>query len=227
MRLDTLNRAILGQITKSTDRGAQTLIGPSEIGGCPYCVGETVALQFPDLYPDLKKEERFSLAAWVGTGVHLNLDHTLEIEGAIKEKKNVIAEIEGYGTIKGSTDLYVEPHVFDYKVLGKWKFDKMRLEYLEKPKRIPDTKHRVQQMLYGYGWKKLGYDVKSVNIVAIPKESNDPRDIRFYTEKYNEKLAVAALDRLVKILENVKEGKLEDLPSDEDCYTCSRITFRI
>jgi hypothetical protein len=220
-------KAIMDGITQPSKRGQQALIGPSEIGGCPYCVGEKLAVKFPKIYNIGQPKERFGLGSWIGTAVHKYLDVVIDIPTAQKEKKNVIAKIKGYGTIKGSTDLYIPPHIFDYKIVGKWSYDNMRLDYLEHPNQIPTTKYRVQQMLYGLGWKKLGYNVETVNLVVIPKMSNDPEDIKFFTENYNEELALAALDRLEKILDNVRRGQLDELPSDEDCYVCSRITFRI
>lgn len=228
MKLEDAQQAILDGITQPTRRGKQSLIGPSEIGGCPYCVGEKLAVSVPEKYNIVAGSlERFGLGSWLGTAVHGHLDRTLEIPGAIHEQKNEIYTLKGYGTIKGSTDLFIPPHVFDYKIVGKWSYDTMRLEYLENPDRIPKTQYRVQQMLYGLGWKKLGYDVESVSLVVIPKLSNTEKDIKFFTEQYNEELALAALDRLEKIYKMVKAGKLEDLPSDESCYVCSRITFRV
>lgn len=226
MILEDAQKAILDGITQPTKRGKQSLIGPSEIGGCPYCVGEKLAVKFPKIYK-IRHKERFGLGSWIGTAVHAFMDRTIKIPVGIKEQKNLIAHVNGYGDIKGSTDLFIPPHVFDYKVVGKWSFDEMRLESLEKPNQIPFTKYRVQQMLYGLGWKKLGYEVETVNLVVIPKMSNDPDDIKFYSENYNEELALKSLDRLEVILDTVRRGKLDELPSDEDCYVCSRVTFRV
>lgn len=154
------------------------------------------------------------------------MDHHLEIPGAIKEQKNFIHELKGYGTIKGSTDLFADGEIVDYKVLGKANFDKLRLLYLEKPNQIPTARYRCQQMLYGYGWEQLGYEVKTVNILAIPKLSNNPNDIRWFSEVYNREIALKYLERLEKIWQFVQDGRLEELPSDNDCYVCTRVLFR-
>lgn len=168
----------------------------------------------------------FGLGAWIGTCVHKFLDDSLNLPGAIKEQKNFIYDLEGYGTIKGSTDLFIDGHVVDYKVLGKANFDKLRLLYKTEPNKIPTSTYRAQQHLYGYGWEQLGYKVESVNILAIPKLSNDPDDIRWYTEPYSSVIAKKYLDRLEKIWSYVREGKIEELPCDTDCYRCTRILFR-
>ena len=226
MNVKQLDKLILSQITKQSDRDKQKNIGPSEIGGCPICVGEKLALKLPDLYPDLYEEDSFGLASWIGTGVHGHLEETVDIPGAIKEQKNFIYHLEGYGDIKGSTDFFLEPHLKDWKVIGKYSLDKMKMAWKTEPNKIPTQTYRVQQMLYGKGWADLGYKVETVGLVVIPKLSNDPDDIRFYTERYNPEIATRALDRLEKIWKYVQDGRLEELPSDADCYRCTRVLFR-
>lgn len=226
MRLDELKSTIIEQITKPTDRGKQHKIGPSEIGGCPLCLGEKLALAFPDLYPDLEHTETFGLGSWIGTAVHHFLEQDIEIPNAIKEQKNFIYHLDGYGPIKGSTDLYVDGEIVDWKVVGKWSYDSMKLAYRLEPNRIPKTVYRVQQHVYGYGWEQAGYRVDNVSLCVIPKLSNNPDDIRFFSERYNREVAEKALKRLELIYQRVQQGKLETLPMDEDCYTCTRVLFR-
>lgn len=226
IRAADLHELIIEQITKPSDRDKQRNIGPSEIGGCPLCIGEKLALSLPDQYPDLEEEERFGLGSWLGTAVHHFLEQDIEIPGAIKEQKNFIHELEGYGTIKGSTDVYVDGEIVDWKVVGKWSYDAMKLAYRLEPGRIPTTKYRVQQHTYGWGWEQAGYPVDHVNLCVIPKLSNSAGDIRFYTEPYNREVALKALKRLESIYKRVQQGRLESLPSDKDCYTCTRVLFR-
>ena len=226
LHVKLLHKKIIAEITKPSERDKQRLIGPSGIGGCPRCVGEELAGVLPEQYPDLPYTDSFGLGAWIGTAVHAYIEATMKLPGAIAEQKNVIFELEGYGTIKGSTDLFIDGHVVDYKVLGKANFDKLRLLYKTEPNKIPTQTYRCQQHLYGYGWEQLGYEVKSVNILAIPKMSNDPDDIRWYTEHYSREIALKFIDRLKKIWQHVRDGELELLPSDSDCYTCTRVLFR-
>lgn len=192
-------------------------------------MGDELAAALPEQYPDLIDSDSFGLGAWIGTAVHYWMDNHIElpdVPGVIKEQKNFIYELEGYGTIKGSTDWFGAGHVVDYKVLGKANFDKLRMAYKQEPNKIPTMTYRAQQHLYGYGWEQLGYKVESVNILAIPKLSNDPDDIRWYTERYSRDIAIKYLDRLEKIWKYVREGKLEELPSEADCYVCTRVLFR-
>jgi len=226
VQLEELKSSILEQITKPTDRGQQKKIGPSEIGGCPLCIGEKLALAHPDLYPDLEHTERFGLAAWVGSCVHDVMERDIEIPNAYKEHKNPIYDLAGYGIIAGSTDLFVDGHVVDYKAVGKFSYDAMKLAYRLEPNKIPKTVYRVQQHLYGLGWELAGHKVEDVSLCVIPKMRNSADDIRFFSERYNREVAEKALARLELIYKRVKQGKLETLPMDEDCYTCTRVLFR-
>ena len=226
MELKFAQRAIIAGITQQSERDKQRNIGPSEIGGCPRCVGERLAEVLPEQYPDLPYTSSFGLGAWIGTAVHAYLEEQLNIPGSVTEQKNFIYELEGYGSIKGSTDLFVPPNVFDFKVAGKYNFDKMKLAWRQEPNKIPTTTYRVQQMLYGYGWELKGYKIDKVGLCVIPKLSNDPDDITFFMEKYNPAVAERALERLEKIWHYVQDNRLEELPCEPDCYVCTRVLWR-
>lgn len=226
MRVQTLERKIIEQITKPTERGQQKSVGPSQIGGCPRCLGESLALRLPEQYPDIQHMEEFGLGSWIGTAVHSYLESEVNIRGAIKEQKNFIYHLEGYGDIKGSTDLWCAGHIKDWKVLGKFMYDELCLQYLLEPGIIPKVDYRAQQQLYGYGWETAGYEVKTVGLVVIPKASNNVRDIKFFTEDYSRQYAEGVLRRLDKIWQWVQDGKLEELPIDETCYRCTRVLYR-
>lgn len=226
MRVSTLQRKILAEITKPTNRGQQKSVGPSQIGGCPLCLGEALALKLPEKYPDLVHQEDFGLGSWIGSAVHYFLDMNLDIPGAIKEQKNFVHHLEGYGDIKGSTDFFLDGHIVDWKVLGKWMYDECCLQYLLEPGIIPKVDYRAQQQVYGLGWELAGYEVKTVSLCVIPKVSNRAEDIKFFTEPYNRAYAEGVLKRLEKIWQWVQEGKLEELPVGEDCYRCKRVLYR-
>lgn len=226
MHLKFAQKAIMDGITQQSERDKQKLVGPSEIGSCPRCLGERLAQVLPEQYHDLPDTSSFGLGAWIGTAVHHYLEDQIDIPGSIAEHKNFIYHLDGYGDIKGSTDLFVPPNVFDFKTSGKFMADKMKLAWRQEPNKIPTTTYRVQQMLYGYGWELKGYEIDKVGLCVIPKLSNDPDDITFYMEKYNRDVAVKALDRLELIWQYVQEGRIEELPMDEDCYTCTRVLWR-
>lgn len=224
---------LLNKFKQPSQRSFQVKIGPSGIGGCPYCVGETLAYRLPELYSDLKHVPSSSYATWLGSMGHsgieneyffdhpdLNMRH-LTVEDGIAETKVHVYDLEGYGSISGSIDLLFKNEIFDYKFLGKFGYDKMCLEYRKDNTRIPNTTYRVQQHVYAYGARKAGFDVERVNIIAFPKHKSNWSDVKVFTEEYNEELVTAAFDRLELIWKNVREGKLKELPSQEDCYKCN------
>lgn len=231
--MNDLASELLAKFKEPSARSHQVKIGPSGIGGCPYCVGETLAHKLPELYPDLVHTPSSSYATWVGTMGHSGIEHeyfaerfdngtliTHSIETGIPESKFEVFELEGYGMISGSIDLIYKNEIFDYKFMGKFGYDKMCLAYRKDPTKIPDVTYRVQQMAYAYGARKAGFDIERVNVIVFPKHKSSWSDVRVFSEEYNQELVDAALDRLVKIWNIVQEGNLKELPSNEDCYNC-------
>lgn len=205
------------KISMPGERSHQRLVGASQIGGCPYHLGESMLNSLKDK-PEISES---GLGAWIGTAVHEYLEHNLHLDGTeVHEAKVDIFDLEGYGKIRGHIDLCWRDAIWDYKVLGKASFSKMALEYRKDPSKIPTTQYRAQLHLYGYGRILQGYDVETVNIIAIPKLSNNFSDIKFYSEPYNQELVDAAIARTHKIWELVQEGRLEDVPRDDDCWDC-------
>lgn len=229
--MSDLASELLAKFKEPSARSHQVKIGPSGIGGCPYCVGETLAHAVPEHYPDLEHHPSSSYATWIGTMGHSGIEHEYfydyddriipAIPEGIAETKVHVYDLEGYGSISGSIDLIYGNETFDWKFMGKFGYDKMCLAYRKDPTRIPDTTYRVQQMLYAYGARKKGFDIERVNVVVFPKHKSSWSDVRVFSEEYNQELVDAALDRLEKIWKIVQEGNLKDIPSSEDCYNCN------
>lgn len=223
---------LLAKFKAPSARSHQVKIGPSGMGGCPFCVGETLAHKLPEIYPDLVHVPSSSYATWIGTMGHSGIEHEHfpeyldyssqdNTENGIPETKVHVYDLEGYGSISGSIDLIYKNEIFDWKFLGKYGYDKMSLEYRKDPTRIPNTTYRVQQHVYAYGARKAGFDIERVNVVVFPKHKSNWADVKVFTEAYNEELVQAVFDRLVKIWNIVQEGKYKELPSNEDCYNCN------
>lgn len=211
-----LERLVLAQITKSTSRGTQVSIGPSEIGSCPYCIGVRLAQRLPDVYVPLQDMKRFNFTGWRGTAIHEHIQNTFEIEGAKYETKLEIHDLQGYGLIRGSCDFYYEGKVVDWKCPARYTYDKLTSEGMS-------SRYRVQAHLYGWGYKKLGLPVDTVGLALIPQFSNSVYDMRFLWEGYNQEVVDSALARLETIWAWVQQGDLDEVPADEDCYQCSMI----
>lgn len=228
--MSELAKELLAKFQEPSARSHQVKIGPSGIGGCPYCVGETLAHKLPEVYPNLVHVPSSSYATWLGTMGHSGIEHEYflqqeicgnSVDTGIAETKVHVYDLEGYGSISGSIDLLFGNESFDWKFMGKFGYDKMCLAYRKDPTTIPDVTYRVQQMLYAYGARKAGFDIERVNVVVFPKHKSSWSDVRVFTEEYNQELVDAALDRLVKIWKIVQEGNLKDIPSSEDCYNCN------
>ena len=164
------------------DRSKQTEVGPSEIGGCRRKVWYRLNAQ-----PETN-ENQSKLAAIMGTAIHAAIEDaitTLDPEG-----KTYLVETEvAYGDMKAHVDLFV-PGI---GAVIDWKTSKVKnLGY------FPSTQQRWQVQLYGYLLSKNGYDVKTVNLVAIARDGNE-KDIKVHTEAYDEEMALTALNWLASV----------------------------
>lgn len=176
----------------SRDRSMQTEVGPSEIGGCRRKVWYRLHAQ------PHTNENQSKLAAIMGTAIHAAIEDAI---GAIDpDSKEYLVETEvSYDGMKAHVDLFVP----STGAVIDWKTSKVKnLSY------FPSNQQRWQVQLYGYLLSKNGYEVKTVNLVAIARDG-DERDVKVYSEPYDETMAEAAL----LWLENVK--KSETLPAPE------------
>lgn len=233
--MSELANKILLKAMEPDARSKQKLIGASQVGGCPYCLG--LALMGEERETKLPtwiiaNDDPEGLAAWIGTAVHYYLEHEIipqvqEEEGWDKTK--IVAEenvpiygLEGYGLIKGNIDVHDDVEIVDWKIVGDWSWNKMLLENAEYPDRIPRKQYRVQQMLYAFGLRQIGYDIEKVSLAVFKKTSNSWGDIEIYSENYNQDIVDAALQNLEKIYRLARQRRYNELPRDEDCYVCSR-----
>lgn len=198
---------IIEQIKGETERDKQKLIGPSAMGGCPYCLGLQMGGNAP--------KRPFSFYPKLGTAFHYYMEHHMTIPGMVTEHKVDICEIAGYGKINGTIDLWYPPEgiVGDYKLVGKNTMNRVKLDG-------PSLTYRVQGHLYGYGKAQTGADVKEIHILFVPRDEGNINKLFDWNEPYNEALALAAIDRTKQIWEHVQGGFVEDLESDTECYEC-------
>ena len=176
----------------SRDRSMQTEVGPSEIGGCRRKVWYRLNAQ------PHTNENQSKLAAIMGTAIHTAIEDAI---GSLDpEGKEYLVETEvAYGDMKAHVDLFVP----STGAVIDWKTSKIKnLSY------FPSNQQRWQVQLYGYLLSKNGYEVKTVNLVAIARDGSE-KDIKVHTEPYDETMALAALSWLA----NVKAS--ETLPEPE------------
>jgi CRISPR/Cas system-associated exonuclease Cas4 (RecB family) len=159
----------------SRDRSKQTQVGPSEIGGCRRKVWYRLNAQ-----PETN-ENQSKLAAIMGTAIHAAIEDAI---GHIDpEGKEYLVETEvAYGDMKAHVDLFVP----STGAVIDWKTSKVKnLSY------FPSKQQRWQVQVYGYLLAKNGYEVKTVNLVAIARDGSE-KDVKVHTEAYDEAIALEA-----------------------------------
>jgi hypothetical protein len=220
-RAEEFVEILLNAIAKPSERDKQVKLGPSEIGGCYFCVGYTMARRFYDL-PE-REGEGFGYAAWLGTALHhwMETQLVLPVE-TLREVKLETVEVAGYGLIRGTCDLIVPDFglVGDYKFPGKFSYEKYALA-----KRMGEglpPNYRYQAQLYAHGARRQGLPVDLCLVVLFPRHTNSIRDVLTFAEPYREEMVELARRRAEAILEDIHDGNLWALPSDEDCYQCDK-----
>jgi CRISPR/Cas system-associated exonuclease Cas4 (RecB family) len=166
----------------SRDRSLQTEVGPSEIGGCKRKVWYRLNAQ------PHTNENQSKLAAIMGTAIHAAIEEAI---GALDpEGKEYLVETEvAYGDMKAHVDLFVP----STGAVIDWKTSKIKnLSY------FPSTQQRWQVQVYGYSLSKNGYEVKTVNLVAIARDGAE-KDVKVHTEPYDEAIALEAFDWLAAV----------------------------
>jgi CRISPR/Cas system-associated exonuclease Cas4 (RecB family) len=182
----------------SRDRSTQTEVGPSEIGGCRRKVWYRLNAQ------PHTNENQSKLAAIMGTAIHATIEEA--ITKLDPEAKDYLVETEvAYEGMKAHVDLFVP----STGAVIDWKTSKIKnMGY------FPSNQQRWQVQLYGYLLSKNGYQVNTVNLVAIARDGEE-KDVKVHSEPYDETMAHAAL----LWLENVKNSK-ELPPAEKDASFC-------
>jgi CRISPR/Cas system-associated exonuclease Cas4 (RecB family) len=182
------------------DRSKQTQVGPSEIGGCRRKVWYRLNSQ-----PETNAKQS-KLAAIMGTAIHAAIEEA--ITQLDPEGKDYLVETEvAYGDMKAHVDLYI-PAI---GAVVDWKTSKKKnLSF------FPSTQQRWQVQVYGYLLAKNGYEVQTVNLVAIARDGEE-QDVKVHTEPYNETTALEALQWLTSV-----KAMTQAPPPEKDESFCKR-----
>jgi len=105
-------------------------------------------------------EEDISGMAWIllGQSVHSVMERITDTDRIIEERLS--EKVDG-ATISGKTDLYDNKIINDYKVTSTW-------TVIYNPKGKPEWVQ--QQNIYGWLWRKAGFEVKGLKVVAILRD---------------------------------------------------------
>lgn len=209
-------------------RSLQTAIGPSEIGtDCIRCLARKL-LGFERAAPQTIAD--VSWLPFIGTAVHAQLEEMFINENNKTRRMRWLVETRlpigriGDKEITGSCDLFDTDTgtVVDHKVVGATKLKSL-------PKKGPGNTYRVQAHLYGYGWTKLGYAVNEVSVKFYPRNDISLASGYYWYEKYDETIAIKALERANEVLQQAQQAQAKDALTDflkicatsEDCFSCA------
>lgn len=179
-------------------RSKQIAIGPSEIG---HDCTRRLAYKLLD-WEKFNESPGGNWSAQVGTAIHGYLaDIFGKREGYEVERKVTIR-----GNLAGTVDLYDVNRgiVMDWKTTGLTGLKERRSSG-------PTNQQKIQVMLYCYGKKQAGYDVKQGALVYLPT-SGSITDMHVELFDYDENLALAALERLDSIHSLLGSMDLEKFP---------------
>lgn len=227
-----VKQLILDLFKNPSERDKQSLIGASEIGNpCDYCLANRLQGTGGGGGSGL-----YWLGARLGTAMHETLEreaskHVIEpenyrftaLKGARIEEKITLGEIPGYGIIRSKPDLVLtgERHLLDYKSTKRTKLTKYRLDG-------PPEQYVIQQSLYAWGLNQAGIGIDRISLVFVNRDGAGDSDVVISSWDYDEKVALKAWHRLENAWKWLQAGGNPDtLPSDPDCYVCSRILRRV
>ena len=219
---------VLDILRAETERDTQRLVGPSNMSNqCTYCLAG-------DLIGKPEERGKYYLGAKIGTATHEYVDNHSEHPTAIREQKNVIGTIPGYGTIKGSTDVFFpeEGIVGDLKTTTKEKLKWIKLAVQDEPNEYEVTKvrdarakvasYQRQVWLYGKGWENLGYTVNGCVVWFVCRDGSTDKDIWTWRFPYSREQADATFDRAARLWSFLENGNdIEQIKSSLTCWVCS------
>lgn len=223
---EMLRDELLAIIRRSIDehpRSLQVELGPSELGHpCARRIG----------YGLLEFDENPGEPNWkatVGTAVHAYLEDVFtadNVRQAVRAAnvtrwllEDTVSPGElGGQPVPGHCDLYdrVTATVVDWKCVGPTQLKKYR-------SKGPGDQYRRQAHLYGRGWQRRGQDLRRVAVMFLPRDG-ELRDAYYWSEPYDEQVAVEALQRAEGIVQATRALGVNALPilptADAWCRMC-------
>lgn len=204
-------------------RSQQTLIGPSEIGiGCDRCLAKKLAGMQEQAEPAWYPGVGVAVHNWAEQVILMIIKHRHghRFADAIPEQK-VPVGILANRLIEGTADLFdpMTATVVDYKVQGANTQKKLKSSG-------PGAPYRPQVHLYARGYELLGYDVRNVSILSIPRSEPTLRHSHFWHEPYDRQVALDALERAERIYQITQlggEAAIKALERGPGCYSCPKL----
>jgi hypothetical protein len=230
---ESLRDILVGLWKRPTERDLQRLVGPSNISNpCSRCLAE-------DMLQHEQPESQYTMGAKIGTAIHEALEkEALKRPDLTPETKVTIAEVEGYGIIKGTSDLYIEKlkTVADHKTSTIKKVEVYRtLKQLDRINNVPEfepeshtvgrktiKRYKLQADIYGLGVENRGDEVKTVALNFIPRDAKTYDDLYVMEFDYDREAALRAIERVRRLWSALQEGRdPSTIKSDPDCFVCN------
>lgn len=220
----SLQTRIIGAMFATTERDQQTRIGPSNLSTtCARCLADA-------MLGTSESSTAYELTSTIGTALHEMLEERVDQyePDLLTERKVTVGEVPGYGTIKGTADLF-DPStgtVVDYKTTTRTKARQYKNAYtFDKDDRVVfhnDTLHRHyrQAHLYAHGYAHH-YDVDQVAILYIPRDGHNRSDLVWLSFPYDDTLAPQILATAGEVYDYARRFSVDDVASNPDCFTCS------
>ena len=210
-------RRMVREYDADHDRSKQAAPGPSEVGTpCTRCLAAKIL--------GVHDDPSDPWCRIIGTAVHAWLDEAALAWNLRHDDTRWVPEHKVFPDDEllpsgGSCDLYDERTrtVLDHKVVGT---DRLRAYRINGP----GIQYRRQAHLYGLGYTRKGHRVDSVALAVWPRGGRLDQ-MHLHREPYDETLAREALDRyrtMRDLVTPIGPAILPSLPSDPDCFTCSR-----
>lgn len=176
-----LLRTALITYDKNRPRSQQKVLGPSSIYDCPRRVWHA-SHDTPSTNPTE------GLSAILGTAIHTLIAEAIQLEDPFGDNFVIEAKVEGLGRI-GHCDLFIKSAgmVIDWKTITKAGLAK-----------FPEPPKIGQVQAYGVLMEEMGYEVKEVCLVGIPRDGA-MKHIKSWRAPYNREAGLAGLNWLESI----------------------------
>jgi hypothetical protein len=188
----------------NSPRSKQLALGPSEIGDpCDRRLAYRLAGIPPvNIWAD-------PWPAIVGTSIHSWLERAINTYQEVNGDRGWLTELKVSPDylVRGSSDVFNvrTSTVVDHKTCGAKTMQKLHKGQPPQPGYI------TQVQLYGLGHKRAGRNVENVALIFYPR-SGWLDDAFVWVAPYDEKIAVAALERMYKIAEQLIDFDIEQNP---------------
>lgn len=223
---------VIDLLSQQSERDKQISIGASNLSNpCSRCLAD-------DMIGVRQPRGKYYLGAVIGSALHAHLEAAASSDpNLLTEFKVEIGHIEGYGTVKSTTDLFVQDEGLsvDFKTTSKKKLVLLKQAFTTPADdydtdallaaRMTAKRYTAQLLLYGMGLENAGYEVSGVVPVFIARDATSDGPDSVWAPPvvpYRREATERVFDRGVRLWEYIQGGgDVETLAQHPSCYHCS------